>query len=335
MNTIIIITVLIVIMGLAFDFINGFHDIANAVATCISTRALKPRVAISIAAVMNFLGAISFTGVAEGLTKNIVNPFSLHNGEFVVLCGLIAAVLWNLFTWFIGMPSSSSHALIGAIAGASVASAGNFSVLNYAGFTTIIFALIVSPIIGFTIGYIIYSMFKLIFHNQKRVKMNRRFRMAQIGTAAIQAYAHGTNDAQKTMGVITLALITSGLLKESAGVPFWVQFTCAVAMAVGSSIGGFRIIKTVGTKIMRIEPVTGVAADVTSLSVIMSATLTHLPVSTTQVIDSSIMGVGTANHKKEVNWRTGKNMLLTWIFTLPAAALMAALVYWIAAFIFL
>ncbi|EUJ33182.1 phosphate transporter family protein [Listeria floridensis FSL S10-1187] len=334
MDTIILITILIVIVGLAFDFINGFHDIANAVATCISTRALKPRVAILMAAVMNFLGAISFTGVAEGLTKNIVDPFVLHNGEFVVLCGLIAAVIWNLLTWFIGMPSSSSHALIGAIAGAAVASAG-FSALNYTGFITIIVALIISPLIGFSVGYLIYSAFKWIFRNRKRVKTNRHFRIAQIFTAAIQAYAHGTNDAQKTMGVITLALIASGLLKETAGVPFWVQLSCAAAMAIGSSVGGFRIIKTVGTKIMRIEPVTGVAADVSSLSVIMTATLTHLPVSTTQVIDSSIMGVGTANHKKEVNWRTGKNMLLTWIITLPIAAALAALVYTIAALIFL
>lgn len=334
MDTVILITILIVIVGLAFDFINGFHDIANAVATCISTRALKPRVAISMAAVMNFLGAISFTGVAESLTKSIVDPFSLNNGEFVVLCGLVAAVIWNLLTWLIGMPSSSSHALIGAIAGAAIASAG-FSVINFSGFTTIIIALIISPIIGFSVGYLIYSGFKWIFRNRKRAKTNRHFRVAQIFTAAIQAYAHGTNDAQKTMGVITLALITSGLLKETAGVPFWVQLSCALAMAIGSSVGGFRIIKTVGTKIMRIEPVTGVAADISSLSVIMSATLTHLPVSTTQVIDSSIMGVGTANHKKEVNWRTGKNMLVTWVVTLPIAATLAALVYWIAAFLFL
>ncbi|EIA20051.1 inorganic phosphate transporter [Listeria fleischmannii] len=334
MDTVILITILIVIVGLAFDFINGFHDIANAVATCISTRALKPRVAISMAAVMNFLGAISFTGVAESLTKSIVDPFSLNNGEFVVLCGLVAAVIWNLLTWLIGMPSSSSHALIGAIAGAAIASAG-FSVINFSGFTTIIIALIISPIIGFSVGYLIYSGFKWIFRNRKRAKTNRHFRVAQIFTAAIQAYAHGTNDAQKTMGVITLALITSGLLKETAGVPFWVQLSCALAMAIGSSVGGFRIIKTVGTKIMRIEPVTGVAADISSLSVIMSATLTHLPVSTTQVIDSSIMGVGTANHKKEVNWRTGKNMLVTWVITLPIAATLAALVYWIAAFLFL
>ncbi|WP_088839048.1 inorganic phosphate transporter [Listeria sp. ILCC792] len=334
MDTVILITILIVLVGLTFDFINGFHDIANAVATCISTRALKPRVAISMAAVMNFLGAISFTGVAESLTKSIVDPFALQHGEFVVLCGLIAAVIWNLLTWLIGMPSSSSHALIGAIAGASVASAG-FSVINFGGFTTIIIALIISPIIGFSVGYLIYSAFKWIFRNRKRAKTNQRFKVAQIFTAAIQAYAHGTNDAQKTMGVITLALIAGGLLKETAGVPFWVQLSCALAMAIGSSVGGFRIIKTVGTKIMRIEPVTGVAADISSLSVIMTATLTHLPVSTTQVIDSSIMGVGTANHKKEVNWRTGKNMLVTWVITLPIAGVLAALVYWVAAFLFL
>lgn len=238
-------------------------------------------------------------------------------------------------TWLVGMPSSSSHALIGAIAGASIASASSFSVLNWSGFTTIIIALIISPIIGFTVGYLIYSLFKHLFHDKKLGKMNRRFRFIQIGTAAVQAYSHGTNDAQKTMGIITLALVASGLLKESAGIPFWVQVSCAASMAIGSSVGGYRIIKTVGTKIMKITPVTGVASDLSSLSVIMTATLIHLPVSTTQVIDSSIMGVGTANHKKEVNWRTGKNMVVTWFITLPLAGLLAAVVYWISAAIFL
>ncbi|MBC1573934.1 inorganic phosphate transporter [Listeria booriae] len=334
MDTVLLITIIIVIVGLAFDFINGFHDIANAVATSISTRALKPRVAISIAAVMNFLGAISFTGVAVALTSSIVDPFALKNGEFVVLCGLIAAVIWNLLTWVAKMPSSSSHALIGSIAGASIASAGSFGVLNWSGFTTIIIALIVSPVIGFTVGFLIYSLFKFLFRNKKLVQTNRRFRFIQIGTTAAQAYAHGTNDAQKTMGIITLALIASGLQTDSH-VPFWVQVSCAAAMALGSSIGGYRIIKTVGTKIMKIEPVTGVAADLGSLSVIMSATLIHLPISSTQVIDSSLMGVGTANHKKEVNWRTGKNMLVTWMITLPSAGVLAAVVYWILAAILL
>ncbi|EFI84268.1 Low-affinity inorganic phosphate transporter 1 [Listeria grayi] len=329
MDTILIITICIVVAGLLFDFINGFHDIANAVATCISTRALKPRVAILMAAVMNFLGAISFTGVAESLTSSIINPFKLENGVFVVLCGVLAAVIWNLLTWLVGMPSSSSHALIGAIAGAAVASANSFQILNYTGFLTIILALIISPILGFTVGYLIYSLIKWLFRNRKRAKANRHFRIAQIFTAAIQAYSHGTNDAQKTMGIITLALITSGFQSKSAGVPLWVQISCAAAMALGSSIGGYRIIKTVGTKIMKIEPVTGVAADLSSLSVIMTATLTKLPVSTTQVIDSSIMGVGTANHKKEVNWRTGKNMLVTWLITLPLSGTLAALVFWL------
>lgn len=329
MNTILIITACIVVAGLLFDFINGFHDIANAVATCISTRALKPRVAILMAACMNFLGAISFTGVAEGLTSNIIDPFKLKNGVFVVLCGVIAAVIWNLLTWLVGMPSSSSHALIGAIAGASIASAHSFQILNYAGFLTIIVALIISPVLGFTVGYLIYSLIKLLFRNRNRAKSNKHFRIAQIFTAAIQAYSHGTNDAQKTMGIITLALITSNFQSASDGVPFWVQLACAIAMALGSSIGGYRIIKTVGTKIMKIEPVTGVSADLSSLSVIMTATLIKMPVSTTQVIDSSIMGVGTANHKKEVNWRTGKNMLVTWFITLPLSALLAAITFWI------
>lgn len=196
MDTLLILTVLVVICALAFDFINGFHDTANAIATAVSTKALKPRHAIVMAAIMNFLGAMTFTGVAKTITKDIVDPFALQNGSLVILAALLAAIVWNLITWYYGIPSSSSHAIIGAIAGAAIAAAG-ISSLNYKGFIKILEALIISPIIAFVIGYIVYSIFKVVFKNFNLTKTNKNFRIFQIFTAALQAYTHGTNDAQK------------------------------------------------------------------------------------------------------------------------------------------
>ena len=325
MDGIFIITVLIVIGALAFDFINGFHDTANAIATSVSTKALKPRHAIILAASMNFIGALTFTGVAKTITKDIVDPFTLQNGSIVILAALIAAIFWNLLTWYYGIPSSSSHAIIGSIAGAAIAAAG-FNALNYSGFLKIIQALIFSPIIAFVVGYIVYSILKIVFKNNSLTKTNRSFRIVQIFTAALQAYTHGTNDAQKAMGIITMALISNGYL-STAEIPFWVQVSCAVAMGIGTSIGGWRIIKTVGGRIMKIRPVNGVAADLTGAAVIFGATFIHLPVSTTHVISSSILGVGSAHRIKGVKWGTAQRMILTWVITLPISALIAGIAF--------
>jgi len=325
MDSIFILTILIVIFALAFDFINGFHDTANAIATSVSTKALRPRHAIILAAVMNFVGAMTFTGVAKTITKDIVDPFTLPNGSIVILAALIAAITWNLITWYYGIPSSSSHALIGSIAGAAIAAAG-FAELQWGGFLNILAALIISPILAFVAGYIVYTIIKTIFRNANLARTNRNFRIVQIATAAVQSYSHGTNDAQKAMGIITLALMTNGYLSTHE-VPFWVQFACATAMGLGTSVGGWKIIKTVGGKIMKIRPVNGVAADITGASVIFGATLIHLPVSTTHVISSSIMGVGTAHRLKGVNWGTAKNMVITWIITLPISATLAGISY--------
>ncbi|MFT8322036.1 MAG: inorganic phosphate transporter [Bacillus sp. (in: firmicutes)] len=333
MNTILIITVLIVVCALAFDFINGFHDTANAIATAVSTKALKPRHAIIMAAIMNFIGAMTFTGVAKAITKDIVNPFNLDNGSLVILAALIAAIFWNLLTWYFGIPSSSSHAIIGSIAGAAIASSG-FSALNYNGFTKIIEALILSPIIAFVIGYLVYTIFKLIFKDLNLTKTNRRFRIFQIFTAALQAYTHGTNDAQKAMGIITMALMANGYVSQNAGIPFWVQFSCAAAMGLGTSVGGWKIIKTVGGNIMKIRPVNGVAADITGSMIIFGATFIHLPVSTTHVISSSILGVGASHRLKGVKWGTAQRMLITWVITLPISAACAAICYYILNFFF-
>ncbi|MBC1422066.1 inorganic phosphate transporter [Listeria seeligeri] len=326
-----LITLVIVLAALAFDLINGFHDTANAIATSVSTKALKPRHAIILAAVMNFVGAVSFTGVAKTITKDIVDPFSLDHGELVILAALLSAIAWNLITWYFGIPSSSSHALIGSIAGAAIASAG-FSALEYGGFTKIIIGLLVSPVLAFIVGYTIYSLFKIFLKNLNLATTNRRFRMLQIGTAALQSYTHGTNDAQKSMGIITMALIAGGF-QATDDVQLWVQVSCAIAMAIGTSIGGWKIIKTVGGKIMKIKPVNGVAADLSSVIIIFGATFIHLPVSTTHVISSSILGVGTAHRVKGVKWDTAQRMIITWVITLPISATIAALLFYVLNFI--
>ncbi|XJZ28000.1 inorganic phosphate transporter [Bacillota bacterium Lsc_1132] len=327
MSGILILTILIVIGALVFDFINGFHDTANAIATSVSTKALKPRQAIVLAAIMNFLGALTFTGVAKTITSDIVDPFHLQNGHVVILAALLSAIAWNLITWYFGIPSSSSHAIIGSIAGAAIAAAG-FASLKYAGFLKIIEGLIFSPLLAFVIGYIMYSIFKVIFKNNNLTKTNRSFRLIQIATAALQSYSHGTNDAQKSMGIITMALIANNYL-TTTDIPFWVQVSCALAMGLGTSVGGWKIIKTVGGKIMKIRPINGVAADLTGALVIFGATYVHLPVSTTHVISSGILGVGSSHRLKGVKWGTAQRMLVTWVITLPISALLAASIYFI------
>lgn len=325
MNTAYIIIGLTVVLALAFDFINGFHDTANAIATAVSTKALSPRRAIIMASLMNFIGAIAFTGVAKTIAKDIVNLDSMPNGSVVILAALVSAIAWNLITWYFGIPSSSSHALIGSIAGAAIAAAGVYSI-NFKGFTSIIKALILSPLLAFAVGYIMFTIFKNVFKNLNLSRTNIGFRRVQVVTAAIQAFAHGTNDAQKSMGIITMALVSNNLIK-SGDIPLWVQLACATAMALGTSVGGWRIIKTVGTQIMKIKPVNGVAADLSSALVIFGASKIGLPVSTTHVISSSIMGVGTSYRVRAVKWDTGKRMIVTWFITLPISAALAAVIY--------
>ncbi|MGG0655238.1 inorganic phosphate transporter [Rummeliibacillus pycnus] len=325
MDTIIILTVLVVIFALAFDFINGFHDTANAIATTVSTRALSPRVAIALAATMNFIGAVTFTGVAKAIAKDIVDPFALSNGTYIILAALISAIVWNLVTWYFGIPSSSSHALIGSLAGAAIAAAG-FSVINFGGFIKIIKGLLFSPFIAIILGFLMMSLFKMLFKNFNLYRTNKGFRKVQIFTAAIQAFTHGTNDAQKSMGIITMALIAAGF-QSGDDVPMWVRVSCAAAMGLGTSIGGYKIIKTVGGKIMKIRPVNGVAADLSSSIIIYGATQIGLPVSTTHVISSSIMGVGAAQNAKGVHWGVARRIVITWVITLPVAILLGGLIF--------
>ncbi|OXB92829.1 inorganic phosphate transporter [Parageobacillus galactosidasius] len=325
MDMIFLLTALIVIFALAFDFINGFHDTANAIATSVSTRALAPRQAIILAATMNFIGALTFTGVAKTITKDIVDPFALENGSVVILAALTAAIAWNLITWYYGIPSSSSHALIGSIAGAAVSAAG-FDVLHYEGFLKIMESLVISPFLALGVGFVMMTLFRFIFKNANLSRTTKGFRMFQVVTASLQAYTHGTNDAQKAMGIITMALIAAGY-HTSTDIPEWVRISAATAMGLGTAVGGWKIIKTVGGKIMKIRPINGAAADLSSALIIFGATTIHLPVSTTHVISSAIMGVGAAQRVKGVKWGVAQRIVLTWIITLPVSALIAGFVY--------
>ena len=249
----------------------------------------------------------------------------LENGSIVILAALISAIAWNLITWYFGIPSSSSHALIGSIAGAAIASAG-FGVLHYQGFSKIILALIASPLLAFIVGFTVYSIFKVVFKNNNLTKTNRNFRFIQIGTAALQAFSHGTNDAQKAMGIITMALISANM-QSTTDIELWVKVSCATAMGLGTAVGGWKIIKTVGGNIMKIRPANGVAADLSSAFIIFGATFIHLPVSTTHVVSSSILGVGSSQRVKGVKWTTAQRMIITWIITLPVSILLAFVIY--------
>jgi PiT family inorganic phosphate transporter len=279
---------------------------------------------------MNLLGALSFTGVAKTIGGSIANPFKLEQGIYIVAAALVAAIAWNLITWYFAIPSSSSHALIGSLTGAVLASSG-FSAVNFGGFISVLGALLFSPLIAFTVGFIIMSLIRIFFRKGPHAKVNRRFRLLQVLTAAFQAFSHGTNDAQKTMGIITFALVAGGF-QSTLDVPLWVKIACAVAMALGTSVGGWKIIKTVGSRIIKLEPANGFAADLSSASIIILATLFKMPVSTTHVISSSIMGVGSAKHFNSVRWDTAEKMVITWVITLPVTALLAGLFYWVESF---
>ncbi|MDO3412567.1 anion permease [Saccharibacillus sp. CPCC 101409] len=325
METTFFVLAIVILLALAFDFINGFHDTANAIATSISTRALKPRTAILMAAGMNFLGAVTFTGVAKTIGGSIADPTKLDNGIEIVIATLIAAIIWNLATWWFGIPSSSSHAMIGALAGAVFVGAGSDSV-NWKGFLEIVEALIFSPLIAFAIGYVVMTVLKWIFGRYSPHTVNKGFRTMQILTAALQSFTHGTNDAQKAMGIMTFALISAGRW-STLEPPLWVKLAAATAMALGTSIGGWKIIKTLGTKIFKIEPINGFAADLSSASVIFTATLFHLPISTTHAVTSSILGVGAAKRFREVKWGLAGRIIVAWFITIPIVAVLSGLIF--------
>jgi inorganic phosphate transporter, PiT family len=315
----------VIILALIFDFLNGIHDSSNIVATMISSRALSPRVALGMTAIAEFSGPFIFgVAVAETIGNEVISAETISNQ--VILAALASAILWNLLTWYLGFPSSSSHALIGGIVGAVVMGAGWQAIQLY-GISKILITLFTSPFIGFIFGYFILRLLFLICWNSSP-RVNRFFKRSQILTALALALSHGTNDAQKTMGIITLALVTGGYLKTFA-VPIWVIIICASMIALGTAVGGWKLIRTLGGKFYRIRPVDGFASQLASAIVILGASLVGGPVSTTQVVSSSIMGVGAAERKNKVRWGVAQEIAMAWLLTIPATALVAAGLYWV------
>lgn len=314
----------VVFFALAFDYINGFHDTANAIATSVSTRALEPQYAVMLAAVLNFSGALYSTGVAKTIGGDLVKSASLVS-QPVIISALIGAIVWNLITWWLGIPSSSSHALVGGVLGAVVVGAG-FEAINFIGVEKIFLSLVLSPLIAMAGGYIMMIALLWMFGRQEPGKLNSGFKKMQLLSASMMSFSHGSNDAQKAMGIITLALLSSGQI-ATLEVPFWVKLSCATAMALGTAAGGWKIIKTMGGKIFKLEPISGFAADLNSSLVIFAATNFHLPVSTTHVVSGSIMGVGSSKRISAVRWGVAQQMLFAWVLTIPFSAITSALMY--------
>uniref|UniRef100_C6E7M2 Phosphate transporter n=1 Tax=Geobacter sp. (strain M21) TaxID=443144 RepID=C6E7M2_GEOSM len=311
-----VLLVAVVAAALLFDYINGFHDTANAIATCVSTRALTVRTAIFMAAGLNFVGAMISTKVAATIGKGIVDASSIT--QVVVLAGILGAIIWNLITWYYGLPSSSSHAIIGGLMGSVVAHAGT-SALHWAGLKKIITVLILSPVVGAFFGFLFMVIMMWTFRNKAPYTLNKVFRKLQILSAAVMAFSHGTADAQKSMGVITMALVSYGSI-ATFEVPNWVKISCAIAMGLGTAAGGWRIIKTVGHDFVKLQPVHGFCVETASAGVILGASAMGLPTSTTHVITSSILGVGLSKRLSAVNWGVASRILTAWVITIPASA---------------
>jgi len=318
-----IMLVLVIVAALAFDYINGFHDTANAIATCVSTRALSVKAAIFMAAFLNFAGAMVSTKVASTIGKGIVD--ANHITQLVVFAGVMGAIIWNLITWYYGMPSSSSHAIIGGIMGAVIAHSGA-ATLHWKGLQKIVMALILSPIVGVAIGFLFMMIVMRLFHDSNPGPLNKNFRKLQVASAAFMAFSHGTADAQKSMGVITMALLSYGLI-PTFDVPTWVKVSCAIAMGLGTAAGGWRIIKTIGKDFVKLQPVHGFCVETAAAGVILGASSIGMPVSTTHVITSTILGVGVSKRLTAVNWNVAKRIVWAWVLTIPAAALVAFMTY--------
>jgi PiT family inorganic phosphate transporter len=316
-------TVIIVILALIFDFINGFHDSANAIATSVSTRVLSLKSAVIMSAVFNFVGAFLSDKVAKTVGDGIVNTSLIS--PTVIIVAIIAAIIWDLLTWYFGIPSSSSHALIGSLIGAAIVYQTSFSVVYWKTFILkIILPLILSVIIGFVVGYLVMILLQWILRKSKPSFVTKFFSKFQILSAMLMALNHGMNDAQKSMGIISMALVSGGLLQQFE-VPVWVKIICAIAMAFGTYFGGQRIIKTMGTKMARLAPVNGFAAETSAAAVIFGASMLSAPVSTTQIISTAIMGVGASNRISSVRWMLARNILWAWIITIPMCALIASI----------
>jgi PiT family inorganic phosphate transporter len=321
-----LVLVVVVATALAFDFTNGFHDTANVVATSISTHALSPRVAVGIAAVLNFAGAFISTAVAATVAESVVQATAIT--PTVIFAGLVGAISWNLVTWYFGLPSSSSHALIGGVVGAAFASAGASAVIGEGVLGKVLIPAVIAPIVAFVIGVLAIGIAYRICGRLRPGPASRGFRIGQVASGAMLALAHGTNDAQKTMGVITLALIANGNLSETNfTVPTWVIVSSASAIALGTYTGGWRIIRTMGTKIIKMDSAQGFSAQGAGAAVILASSHYGFPLSTTQVIAGGVMGSGAGKRLSAVRWGVAGNLVIAWLLTLPAAAVIGAAAY--------
>jgi len=319
---------LLAVLGLAvlFDYINGFHDTANAIATSVSTRALRPEFAILLSAVANFVGALTGTAVAKTVAAGIVVAPEGHDGQVVVAGALVGATVWNLFTWRLGIPSSSSHALIGGLLGAVVVASGVDAWQIDGIVYKVLVPLVASPIIGLAVGFTLMVALLNLLQRANPHTLNSVFRRLQLLSASYMAFGHGSNDAQKTMGIMTLALVAAGIL-EKPDVPVWVILLAATAISLGTAAGGWRIIRTMGQRVVKLDPVHGFAAETTAATVILTASHFGVPVSTTHVISSAIMGVGSSDRFSAVRWGIAGNIVVAWVLTIPASGLVAGLVY--------
>jgi len=312
-------------LAVAFDYVNGFHDTANAIATSVSTRALRPYQAILMSATANFLGALTGTAVAKTIAAGIATTPGGDAGQIIVMAALVGGITWNLVTWRAGIPSSSSHALIGGLIGATIAASGT-GALNIDGIVgKVLVPLVVSPVLGIGIGFGLMVILLNVFRRSHPRRINERFRRLQVISAAYMAFAHGSNDAQKTMGIMTLALVSAGILAEPV-VPIWIILLAASAISLGSAAGGWRIIRTMGQRVVKLDPVHGFAAETTAATIILGASQFGIPVSTTHVISTAIMGVGASDRFSAVRWGVAGDIVIAWILTLPASGAVA----WIA-----
>ena len=326
------IVIAVVVIALAFDYTNGFHDAANAIATSVSTRALTPRIALILAAVMNFVGALLGQEVAHTVSDTIVPPDGSH-GLVVVMAGLIGAITWNLITWYFGLPSSSSHALIGGLVGAALAASAavHWSTI----LDKVVIPMVVSPVVGFCLAFLVMLSVMWIFRRGNPHKISRGFRFMQTLSASALALGHGLQDAQKTMGVIFLALVTGGYYSADESLPLWVIIAAASAISLGTYSGGWRIMRTLGRRIIHLDPPRGFSAESVGAGVLYTTAFAfQAPVSTTHIITSAIMGAGATKRRSAVRWGVAKNILAAWVMTFPAAGLAAALVYTICKYVF-
>lgn len=330
MSITILILIAVVAVALAFEFINGFHDCANAIATVVSTKVLSPKQAVLFGASLEFVGALTGTHVAKTIGSGIVNAELIT--LTVIFCALLAAVLWNLLTWYLGLPSSSSHALIGGLLGAAIVKAGPDVVHVKTLMEKVIIPMFTSPVLGFVVGFSFMLLLVLIFYRANPQKVNKRFRKLQLISSGLMAISHGSNDAQKTMGIITLALLAGGVLHKAPGgdfdIPIYVIIVCALTMAAGTMNGGWKIIKTMGHKIIRLKPIHGFAAETSAAALILTASHFGIPLSTTHVISTSIMGVGSTLHAHAVKWRIVGNIVIAWVLTIPACMILSSIIYY-------